>query len=198
MGVQSRERKMLDNLLLTVLPAVCSSPTLVLTDCSEQEFKDVRNKYEGCANQKIENITELLQTAGNTDSRQDVVICDQVKQLINHCGQLLDQCFKLEQIEDTKVKQRAGIQRILSKRFSTEQIAQCFSNSKENISTSTENISTELIKTEKNSLSSQATPEEVFVANTTSATVSTTTTTTTSTEYRSAFSDDQATTPNPR
>ena len=89
---------MLDNLLLPVLLAVFSSPTLVLTDCSEQEFKDVRDKYEGCANQKIENITELLQTPGNTDSRQDVVICDQVKQLINHCGQLLDQCFKLEQV----------------------------------------------------------------------------------------------------
>ena len=89
---------MLDRLLVSVLLAVCSSPTLVLTDCSEQEFKDVRNQYEACANQKIENITELLETLGNTDTRQDVVICDQVKQLINHCGQLLDQCFKLEQV----------------------------------------------------------------------------------------------------
>ena len=87
---------MLDSLLLSVLLTIISSPTLILTDCSEREFKEVRNKYESCANQKIEHITELLQTPGHT--RQDVVICDQVKQLINHCGQLLDQCFKLEQV----------------------------------------------------------------------------------------------------
>ena len=89
---------MLDNLLLAVLLTVCSSPALVLTDCSEQEFKEVRNKYESCANQKIENITELLETPGSTDTGQDVVICEQVKQLINHCGQLLDQCFKMEKV----------------------------------------------------------------------------------------------------
>ena len=88
-----------DSLLITVLLTVTYSPTLILADCSEQEFQEVRNKYEGCANQKIENITELLQTPGNTDTRQDVVICDQVKQLINHCGELLDQCFKLEQVK---------------------------------------------------------------------------------------------------
>ena len=86
-----------DRLLLTVLLAVHHSP-LVLTHCSEEEFTEVRRKYEECASQKIENITELLQTQGNTDTRQDVVLCDQVKELINHCGELLDQCFQLEQV----------------------------------------------------------------------------------------------------
>ena len=88
----------LDSVLVTLLLTLTSTPTLILADCSEQEFKEVRSKYEGCANQKIENITELLRTPGKSDIRQDVVICDQVKQLINQCGELLDQCFKLEQV----------------------------------------------------------------------------------------------------
>ena len=94
----------LDSVLVTLLLTVTSTPTLILADCSEQEFQEVRNKYEGCANQKIEFITELLQRPGNTETRQDVVICDQVKQLINHCGQLLDQCFKLEQVRMVRCK----------------------------------------------------------------------------------------------
>ena len=112
---------------------------------------------------------------------------------------LFDQRFYF-QIEDTKEKQIEGIQRILSTRFSTEQIDQCFSNPNANISTSTE-----FIKTGETSPSSQAVTEEVFVTNTTttSATISTTTTSTTTTiittttTSRGAFSDDQATTPNP-
>ena len=50
-----------DSLLITVLFTVTYSPTLILADCSEQEFQEVRNKYEGCANQKIETITDKLE-----------------------------------------------------------------------------------------------------------------------------------------
>ena len=112
---------------------------------------------------------------------------------------LSDQRFYF-QIENTKEKQREGIQRILSRRFSTEQIDQCFSNSSKNSSTSTE-----FIKTEKTS--SQAVTEEIFVRNTTSATIITRRTTSTPSTsstpsstrrgLTSGLSDDQATTPNP-
>ena len=41
----------------------------------------------------------------------------------------------LFQIEETKRKQRVGIQNILSKRFSSEQIEECFRNSAQDITT---------------------------------------------------------------
>ena len=90
-------RKMRERFLYTVILTVYSTSTLTLTDCNQEEFKEIRQTYEDCANDKIANITELLQN-GDLGNSQDMVICEQVKQLINHCGDLLYRCFHLDQV----------------------------------------------------------------------------------------------------
>merc|ERR1719397_2428547 len=182
---------MKDSLLFTIILTVCSFSKLLLTDCSEEEFIAIRKTYEDCANIKIANITELLQN-GNIDNNQNIFICDQVKQLINHCGNLLDQCFKLEQIQDTKNKQTIGIRSILSKRFSSEQIDQCFFNSEQNVTTSPRQSNNQQNNEATNSLSSSEAPGKEVISGTPS-------TTRGHSSYSPAFNvpDDQATTPNP-
>ena len=88
---------MRERFLWTVILTVYTTSSLGLTDCSQEEFQDIRQTYEECANEKIANITLLLQN-GNLGNSQDMVICEQVKQLINHCGDLLYKCFHLDQV----------------------------------------------------------------------------------------------------
>ena len=114
------------------------------------------------------------------------------------------------QIEDTKEKQRDGIQKILSKRFSADQIDQCFSNSNENISTSSEfTTSTEAAfvtnttmaiastTTSTTTTTMTSTSSTTTTSTSTPSTTTSTTTTTSRSGYSSPWSDDQATTPNP-
>ena len=98
----------------------------------------------------------------------------------------------LFQIEETKRKQRVGIQNILSKRFSSEQIEECFRNSAQDITTAEIIIQQKADDiTDKPTTASQSRPleKEVFI--------STTASTTTGHSPTLKVSGDQATTPDP-
>ena len=87
-------------LLVSVITNIVSSEDIIpQTDhkCNATEFSSIREQYEGCANDKILTITAKIQSQLLQTEHEDI-ICNTVRQLISVCGEILLQCFTLEQV----------------------------------------------------------------------------------------------------
>ena len=60
--------------------------------CTADIYESIRDKYESCANDKIITITATIQSSPQ-HSDQEIIICSAVRELINDCGKVLDDCF---------------------------------------------------------------------------------------------------------
>merc|ERR1712032_1655521 len=93
--------------------------------CTADIYESIRDKYENCANDKIITITATVQSSPQ-HSDQEHIICSAVRELINDCGKVLDDCFSPIKIEETKSKQKSGIKKILMKHYTETEIRYCF------------------------------------------------------------------------
>merc|ERR1712198_703287 len=114
-----------------------TTPSSVLKKCDEAEYKRIRETYERCAGNKIREITAWLERRERTRRSNDydtedgekksiLNVCDAVRQLLYDCGDELGWCFTENQVTETRYKQKAGLQDILSKYYSEEALKMCF------------------------------------------------------------------------
>ena len=66
-------------------------------NCTADIYESIRDKYETCANDKILTITATIQSSPQP-SDQENIICSAVKELINDCGKVLDECFSIKKV----------------------------------------------------------------------------------------------------
>merc|ERR1712110_664729 len=96
-------------------------------NCTADAYESIRDKYESCANNKILTITATIQSnPQHSDQDRETIICSAVKKLINDCGEVLNSCFSVLKIEETKSKQTDGIKKILAKHYTETEIKNCF------------------------------------------------------------------------
>ena len=66
-------------------------------NCTADIYESIRDKYESCANDKILTITAQIQSSPLL-SDQENIVCSAVKELINNCGIVLEDCFSGKQV----------------------------------------------------------------------------------------------------
>merc|ERR1719400_645067 len=120
--------------------ATTPNPTLP-TKCEAEESLETREHYEVCASNKIREITAWLERrARRRDSSQQeeaeleveeekksiLTVCNAVRQLLYDCGNELGWCFTEDQVSEARFKQKASLEELLSKYYSTESLRMCF------------------------------------------------------------------------
>jgi len=106
--------------------------------CGEDEIEETKTNYDSCASQKIGQITSWLGISGNKDD-----ICSAVRELLFECGTELGWCFSEDQVVETRRKQRAGLETILSEQFRGS-LDTCFEQEVETDETEVETVETEV------------------------------------------------------
>jgi len=115
--------------------------------CGEGKIRQIKVEYDECASSSIRQISRSL-----TTKVVGQVVCSAVMQLIHECGSMLDVCFTEQQVEDTKTKQRTGLEKVLAPHFSMEELKDCFSATTrgENVEAVTERTDNEYIEYPEN------------------------------------------------
>jgi len=105
-------------LLLGLLPwsMVCSLPA----KCEKREFAETQTKYQQCAAAKIDSISKALEDGAGLNT-----LCGAVRELIHSCGDELGWCFTEDQVEETKTKQRMGLESVLSQHLAAPSLEAC-------------------------------------------------------------------------
>ena len=118
--------------------ATTPNPTLP-SKCEPEEYQETREHYEVCASNKIREITAWLERrerrrrsekdlelAEEQEKKSILTVCNAVRQLLYDCGNELGWCFTEDQVSETRFKQKAGLEGILSNYYSAESLRMCF------------------------------------------------------------------------
>lgn len=107
--------KLLPLLLVTVLPTRAQP-----AKCEKKEFAETQAKYQQCAAAKIASISKALEEGAGLET-----LCSAVRELIHSCGDELGWCFTEDQVEETKTKQRVGLESVLSQHLAAPSLESC-------------------------------------------------------------------------
>jgi len=111
--------KLLPSLLLvtSVLQATVEAQP---AKCEKKEFAETQAKYQQCAAAKIASISKALEEGAGLET-----LCSAVRELIHSCGDELGWCFTEDQVEETKTKQRVGLESVLSQHLAAPSLESC-------------------------------------------------------------------------
>merc|ERR1711874_705965 len=105
------------------------------------EYLETREHYEVCASNKIREITAWLERRARrrngsqkeeaegeaeAEKKSILTVCNAVRQLLYDCGNELGWCFTEDQVSEARFKQKASLEELLSKYYSTESLRMCF------------------------------------------------------------------------
>lgn len=120
-------------LLLCFLPwsMVSSLPA----KCEKREFAETQTKYQQCAAAKIDSISKALEDGAGLNT-----LCGAVRELIHSCGDELGWCFTEDQVEETKTKQRMGLESVLSQHLAASSLEACLADHSTGIANATTTV----------------------------------------------------------
>merc|ERR1719391_1430804 len=88
--------------------------------CEKKEFAETQAKYQQCAAAKIASISKALEEGAGLET-----LCSAVRELIHSCGDELGWCFTEDQVEETRTKQRVGLESVLSQHLAAPSLESC-------------------------------------------------------------------------